>query len=258
MNTTVNQTGRRMEFLKPFWTDLAGPPWVLSLVVFAVIVSIRFFAYLSPIQLPALFFLHSMAMWLIPFWVMNQEGRSEIGLSARGLSFRTMILGALAGAACAIALLGLGYLLFGSSADNWCFSIRDFLHFDEVRGMMPPIALFALYSLPAVFLNPIGEEILFRGFIQQAFARRFHRGAGVFVSSLLFGLAYLYIHGIWHDSSGYHLRILSGSIAVVLLAFIGSVFSLCRKKSGSLWPAAAAHAGFNLTILAVEIHYFVH
>ncbi len=31
---------------------------------------------------------------------------------------------------------------------------------------VPPAEPFALYALPAIFLNPIGEEILFRGFIQ--------------------------------------------------------------------------------------------
>jgi membrane protease YdiL (CAAX protease family) len=40
------------------------------------------------------------------------------------------------------------------------------------------------------------------------------------------------------------------------MACIGAVFTLCRMLSGSLWPAMAAHAAFNLTILAAAIHQF--
>jgi hypothetical protein len=30
--------------------------------------------------------------------------------------------------------------------------------------------------------------------------------------------------------------------------FLGAVFTLCRTLSGSLWPAMAAHAAFNVTL----------
>jgi hypothetical protein len=69
-------------------------------------------------------------------------------------------------------------------------------------------------------------------------------------------MAYLYLHGIWRDAAGFHLRLGSASLAVFLMACIGSVFTLCRKMSGSLWTAMAAHAAFNLTLLGSAIHQF--
>jgi membrane protease YdiL (CAAX protease family) len=168
----------------------------------------------------------------------------------------SLSLSALAGGACALAFFALGMALYGNSPNNWCNSIRNYLHFEEMRGLMSPLSLFALYAVPAVFLNPIGEEILFRGFIQESFSLRFNAAFATLVNSLSFGLIYLYLHGIWHDSSGFHLRIGSAALAIFLIACIGAVFTLCRMLSGSLWPAMAAHAAFNLTILAAAIHQF--
>jgi membrane protease YdiL (CAAX protease family) len=148
--------------------------------------------------------------------------------------------------------------IYGDSPNNWCISIRNYLHFEEMRGLMPPLGLFALYALPAIFLNPIGEEILFRGVIQQSFARRFNPVLATVVNSVLFGLMYLSLHGLWHDAAGFHVRLASAALAVFLMACIGAVFTLCRFLSGSLWPAVAAHAAFNLTVLGASVYRYFH
>jgi membrane protease YdiL (CAAX protease family) len=109
-----------------------------------------------------------------------------------------------------------------------------------------------------VFVNPVGEEILFRGLIQEAFSSRFNRVFSSAVSSVLFGMLYLYLHGIWHDASGFHLRLGSAVLAIVLLSLIGFTFHLCRVISGSLWAAITAHAGFNLALLTAAILRFAH
>jgi membrane protease YdiL (CAAX protease family) len=127
-----------------------------------------------------------------------------------------------------------------------------------MRGLMSPLSLFALYSLPAIFLNPVGEEILFRGIIQQSFARRTNAAVATFVNSVLFALIYLCLHGIWRDAGGFHLRLGSAAIAAFLMACTGCVYTLCRTSSGSLWAAMAAHAAFNLTVLGLTIHQFLH
>ena len=257
MTTQAASTPSQPEFLKPFWVALLGPPWVASLAVLAVLASIRFFAFLSPYPLQELFFLQVVAMWALPFIFLTADGRCEIGLTVRGMTLFSMLASALAGAACALGFFALGMLLYGNSPDNWCISIRNYLHLEEMRGLMPPWGLFVLFALPAMFLNPIGEEILFRGFIQQAFARRFNSAFAIVVSSLLFGLIYLYIHGLWRDASGLHLRLGSAAVALIFMACIGGVFTCCRMLSGSLWSAIAAHAAFNLTLLAASIYEFI-
>lgn len=244
-------------FQKPIWTTLFGPPWLASLLILALVASIRFFAFLSPYPLQELFFLQTVAMWALPFLYLTASGRHEIGISSQGVTLTSVMLSAVAGVACGLVLFGLGMLIYGDSANNWCISIRNYLHFEEMRGLMPPLGLFALYALPAIFLNPIGEEILFRGVIQQTFARRFNPAIATLVNSVLFALIYLCIHGLWRDAAGFHIRLGSAALAVLLMAGVGAVFTLCRTLSESLWPAMAAHAAFNLTLLGAAIlHYF--
>jgi membrane protease YdiL (CAAX protease family) len=247
---------QKPNLLKPFWIAFIGPPWVVSLAVLALVAGVRFFAMFSPYPLQALFFLQTVAMWALPFVFLTESGRRQIGLLQRGMTASAVLLSLLAGAACALAFFTLGMVVYGDSPNNWCISIRNYLHFEEMRGLVSPLSLFALYALPAISLNPVGEEILFRGFIQQAFSLRFSAEFATLVNSLLFGLIYLYLHGIWHDATGFHLRAGSAVFAILLMACIGGVFTLCRLLSGSLWPAMTAHAAFNLTLLAAAVHQF--
>lgn len=258
MDTQAASSSPQPAFLKPFFTEVIGPPWLVSLAVLALLAAIRFFAIFSPYSLQELFFLQAVGMWAIPFLVLTAAGRTQIGLRERGVTFVSVGASVLAGGLCAIAFFTLGMRLYGDSPNNWCISIRNYLHLDEMRGLISPLALFALYALPAILLNPVGEEILFRGFIQQAFARRFNPAVATLVNSLLFGLVYLSLHGLWHDAAGFHLRTGSAAVALFSMACIGTVFTLCRTLSGSLWPAMAAHAAFNLTILAAAIRAFFH
>jgi membrane protease YdiL (CAAX protease family) len=258
MNSRAASAHAQTAILKPLWTIVFGPPWVVSLAVFAFVAAVRFFAVFSPYSLQELYFIQTVALWAVPFICLTPIGRREMGLTDSGLTLGSMLLSALAGAVCGFVFFFLGMALYGDSPDNWCISIRNYLHFDEMRGLMSPLGLFALFSLPAIFLNPIGEEILFRGLIHESFARRFNSTFATLVNSLLFGMIYLYLHGLWHDGSGFHLRLASAAVAVFLMACIGFVFTLCRTLSGSLWPAMAAHAAFNLTVLAAAIHKFAY
>jgi uncharacterized protein len=258
MNSPADSTLPQAEFIKPFWTALFGPPWLVALVVVAVVAAVRFFAVFSSYSLQELYFLQTLAMWGSPFFLLTSSGRSEIGLTKHAIAPRSMLLSTLAGSACAFVFFALGMTLYGDSPDNWCISIRNYLHFDEMRGLMSPLSLFALYSLPAIFMNPIGEEIMFRGIVQRSFARRFNITFATVVNSVLFGLMYLSLHGLWRDGSGFHLRFASATVALVLMACMGAVFTVCRTLSGSLWPAMAAHAAFNLTVLGLTIHQFLH
>jgi membrane protease YdiL (CAAX protease family) len=257
MNSPAASSTPQLAFLKPIWTDLLGPPWLASLVILVVLAGVRFFAILSPYSLQELYFLQSVAMWAVPFLFLTASGRRQIGLTERGLNPGSMLLSVLAGAACGLAFFALGMAVYGDSPDNWCISIRNYLHFEEMRGLLSPLELFCVYSLPAIFLNPVGEEILFRGFIQQSFTRRFGPAFATVVNSVLFALVYLSIHGLWRDAAGYHLRLASAAVALVLMACVGGVFTLCRTLSGSLWPSMAAHAAFNLALLGAAIHRFV-
>jgi membrane protease YdiL (CAAX protease family) len=257
MGPQTESTSTEQAFIKPFLTAVIGPPWLVSLIVLAMLASVRFYVLFSPYQLQELFFAQTVGMWALPFVILSASGRREIGLTERGVTLTSLLLSALAGSACALLFFAIGMTLYGNTPNNWCVSVRNYLHFDEMRGLMSPGALFALYAVPAMFLNPVGEEVFFRGFLYQSFARRFNTGVATVASSLLFGMMYLSIHGIWRDASGFHIRLASTAIALLLMACIGGVFTLCRTRSGSLWPAMCAHAAFSLTMLAAIIHQFL-
>jgi membrane protease YdiL (CAAX protease family) len=141
-------------------------------------------------------------------------------------------------------------ILYGNSPDNWNLSIRDSFQIDQLRALMPRVVVYAVITLPAMILTPIGEEILFRGIIQQSFTLRFNALFATLVNGLAFGLIHLHVHGLWRDAAGFHLRLVSGMLMVLLLAASSAVFTLCRIRSGSLFTAMAAHAACNLVMIS--------
>lgn len=60
---------------------------------------------------------------------------------------------------------------------------------NEFTGAGPQFQLYSLFAL--VILPPLIEEVVFRGFIFPAFAKRWGIWVGAFLSSFLFGLAHL-------------------------------------------------------------------
>jgi membrane protease YdiL (CAAX protease family) len=120
---------------------------------------------------------------------------------------------------------------------------------------MPLAAALAAVLLPAMIVSPIGEELLFRGLIQQSFARRWNVVIATVVNGLAFGLVHLHVHGLWRDAAGFHLHLVSGALMVLLMAGLSAVFTLCRMRSGSLYAAMVAHSACNLAMIgAIFLH----
>jgi len=244
-------------FLRPIWSRTLGAPWIASLVVLAVLAAVRFYSVFGPPWATILFPLHCLAMWALPFILLTPAGWRRIGLVGRGNSASALVLSSLAGAACGLAVFAIGMNLYGNSPDNWNLSIRNSFQIDQLRAVVPRGALFAVIALPAAVFTPVGEEILFRGLIQEAFTLRWNAVLATVINSLAFGLIHLHVHGIWRDAAGFHLRIVSAALTVVLLAGVGTVFTLCRLRAGSLFAAIAAHAACNLAMIAaIFLHYF--
>jgi len=250
-------------FLRPSlsrvpWSRFTVPPWLLSLGVLAILAAARYYAVLGPPQARILFLIHCLVMWALPFILLTPKGRGEIGLRKQGNTGSALAFSALAGAGCGLAIFAIGMAVYGASPDNWNLSIRDSFRMSEMLTVMPQAAAFAVIALPALILTPIGEEILFRGLIQQAFTSRWNATFATLVNGLSFGLMHLHVHGLWQDAAGFHLRIVSGALMVLLLAGASAVFTLCRLRSGSLWMAMIAHAACNLAMIAVVFFHFLH
>jgi membrane protease YdiL (CAAX protease family) len=101
---------------------------------------------------------------------------------------------------------------------------------------LPVIALFA------ALLVPVAEEVLFRGLLLRAVAKRWNRTAGAIVSGVLFTLVHVQFTGLRED--------------LVLLATIAAytvVLTLLVLRTDRLGPAIVAHAVVNSIGVAVTI-----
>lgn len=242
-------------FLRAPWSRIPIAPWLFSLLVLLLLAALRFYAVYGPPQARILFLIHFLAMWALPFLVLSAQGRREIGLRKLVNSPSALALSALAGACGGFAVYAAGMALYGASPDNWCVSIRDAFHFAELRAAMPLAAAFASVVLPAMIVSPIGEEILFRGLIQQAFTRRWNVLVATVVNGLAFGLIHLHVHGLWQDAAGFHLRLVSGALMVLCMAGVSAVFTFCRLRTGSLYAAMVAHSACNLAMIGAIFLY---
>jgi membrane protease YdiL (CAAX protease family) len=92
----------------------------------------------------------------------------------------------------------------------------------------------------SVLISPITEELFFRGLMNNGFLfvgrnLRWKRGYEIFVLLLVAA-----IFGVAHARSGIYL-------ALTIVA--GSIYGLCRWKSGSVIPAIVCHAVFNALVM---------
>ena len=149
----------------------------------------------------------------------------------------------------ALLCYGLGLLIIWTTNDNWFVSIRNsYLRTTDTRGMSLQ-QLFIIFTIPALIFSPIGEEIFFRGFLQEALTAKFSYRNAMIIDSLFFALIHLFHHGIVKDLAG-QIRFypLSGFIWVLLMFVTAIAFALLKKNSQSIYPAIVSHAVFNLVM----------
>jgi len=80
-------------------------------------------------------------------------------------------------------------------------------------------APYLIFTVPAVIFSPIGDEIFFRGLLQRALEEK--------------------------------PNVRTAALWVLLMSGVALLFARIRKRSGSLYPAMAAHAAFNAAMNAV-------
>ena len=187
-------------------------------------------------------------MMLMPFIFLNKEGRRRVGL-VKSNTAKYYLIAILTGVVLALVCYGLGLLFFGVSGDNWFISIKNsYLRTFDTTGM-PIEKLFIIFTIPALIFSPIGEEIFFRGFLQEALATKFSSRRSMLIDSIFFALIHLFHHGIVKDQAGQlEFYLLSGFIWVLLMFITAMSFAVLKKHSASIYPAVAAHAVFNLVM----------
>lgn len=142
----------------------------------------------------------------------------------------TVLLGALLGAAAFLAASGV--------MTAWVTVLPA-----RVLDAFPDVARIFEGSRPAqvvvVFvaaaLAPLCEEAAFRGYLQRTLARSLGPAAAIGLTALLFGVRHLDL------------------VRFPALVLLGAVFGWASWRSGSLWPAVAAHAANNALATAFAL-----
>ena len=133
----------------------------------------------------------------------------------------------------AIAYLGLGLggiilvglVSFASSA----FPPAHAMPIETVFQYRPAILM---YMFAAVFVAPLVEETVFRGYLYPVLARSFGLAAGIAVTGTLFGL----LHAV---------QLWGGWWQIALLIFVGVVLTAVRAAAGTVAASYVVHLVYN-------------
>ena len=98
-----------------------------------------------------------------------------------------------------------------------------------------------LFMIMAVFVAPIVEETLFRGYLYPVAARSLGVPGGIFLTGLLFGLLH----------AG---QLSGGPWLIILMVVVGSVLTWIRAKTGTVLASFIVHTAYNsLQVIALLI-----
>jgi len=103
-----------------------------------------------------------------------------------------------------------------------------------------------LFVAMAVFVAPLVEETLFRGYLYPMFARSFGVAPAIIVTGTLFGL----MHG---GQLGWTWSL------VAILTMVGIIFTLVRARTGTVFASFLMHLGYNSLISVAAVwstHWF--
>lgn len=231
------------------WRLAADPARALALVLLVALgfAAMRAGGMLGPPSLRWLLPAGFTVMALMPWLLMNAEGRRQIGLRrpVRASAYLPAVgLGVIASVACFAA----GAMLFGRGSENWFVSIAN-----NYRGIldttgMPLWQLHAMFTLPALMFTPVAEELFFRGVLQRTLEQHLPARASTAVECGAFAVVHLCHHGLVSGMSGLGWMPLSATLWMILMFLTAWTFAGIRRRSGSLYPAMASHAAFNLTM----------
>jgi membrane protease YdiL (CAAX protease family) len=197
-----------------------------------------------------------MIMWVLPFLLLTKKGRRLIGIVKTNKK-RALVYSFAIGTILCIPVFLLGYLLYGYSDTNWFVYISN-SYSSRLPGNLTEqrFMYFAIFALISMIFSPIGEELMYRGFIHQCFEPQYGRKGASRIDSAAFALTHLAHYGIVFTAAGWVFKPLPAFLWVIAMFAVSRFFFYCRVQSGSIWGAILAHAGFNLAMTFI-IFYFV-
>ena len=222
--------------LRPFWRSVFRNSLLLNLVLFSVFAALRIYGLFGPVPAPFPLMASSLLMCLGPVVFLSRTGRDAIGLKT-GWDLGGLFFGTLLG-------LVTGVLTFAAA---FPFLVITFLPVILAISVGPPLALdFIGFTALLAVSTAVGQELFFRGMVyaslRQVSGSRLAAGLG---NALAFAAIHVPNHGfLRHDPSWFPLTI----IWVVIMFGLSFLFTWCRERTGSIWPAVLSHTTYNFTM----------
>ena len=191
--------------------------------------------------LPASFVL----MFLCPFVLLAKPGRRRMRLTQPEKRI-WLLWGFLLGGIAAVICFVLGYVLFGTTDDNWFVTVGNFYSVTEQMRELPVSALFLIFTIPALIFSPLGEEFFFRGLMQTTLERRLNPKKAMLIVAAVFAGIHLFHHGIARQNGEFQVYFISGALWFGLIFATSILFEICCRRARSVWAAVICHASFNL------------
>ena len=237
-----------MSYFRPFFSNFIGfsPYWGLFFILLIGVP--RFIIVLGAnvsgnYNFTSLIFIF---MWILPFLLLNREGRKQIGIRKTKKPV-SLLFSFLLGMGICIPVFLLGFGLYGLTTDNWFVYISR-----SYSGGLPAelgearFIYFAIFAVISMIFSPIGEELMYRGFIHRCFEDQFGQKRASQIDSAAFALTHLAHFGILYTASGWEFRPIPALLWVLATFSISRFFFYCKQQSGSLLGPILCHSGFNL------------
>lgn len=198
-----------------------------------------------------------LAMWLVPFILLDKKGRRSIGIK-KPANYLWLLYSIGLGALLSVATYLAFYLAFGHTIENGYVYISGSTAFSN-GGLTPDLRLtyFLIYAFTSMTFSPIGEELLYRGVIHGSFVSRFGENRASLIDSLAFAFTHLAHFGIVYIASDWHFLPLPSLLWVVCMFVVSRVFFVCKVRSGSLLGAMFSHAAYNVA-MGYIIFYWIY
>ena len=119
------------------------------------------------------------------------------------------------------------------------FEALDLSHLELIAGFLceGPVPERLLFAVVVLLIAPVGEELVFRGFLWSALEQGSSRWIAWILTSLLFAL--------------YH----GDPLHILAVLPLGLILGWLRMVSGSIWPSIAVHFGNNAMAVLWTLYF---
>ncbi|WP_318271377.1 CPBP family intramembrane glutamic endopeptidase [Sphingobacterium cellulitidis] len=185
---------------------------------------------------------------VIPFIFLNKDGLRSIGLR-KSNSTLSLLLSFGLGLLYAFILFGIGYMLYGTTIENWYIYIGKSYNIPDGITSADKLIMFLIMSVTGMIFSPIGEEFYFRGIVHECFKNSLGENKASKVDSLAFSLTHIAHFGVIFINNQMKIIWIPMILWIVSMYFASRLFFYCKEKSNSIWGAVLCHSGFNLMMI---------